>query len=131
MIACAGPLVNFLFIVFFMISNQNVILIYDNIIIFVFNMLTIYPLDGGRILKYILCIIFGKQKSLKLTYIISNITAIILTIIVIYISVLLKNIILNFSIFYIWIVLYTENKKYKIKKEMYKILENYIAINED
>ena len=94
-------------------------------------MLTIYPLDGGRILKYILCILMGKIKAINLIHIISNITAIILSIITVIICITLRNIALLFTIIYIAIILFEENKKYKIKKEMYKILENYIAINKD
>lgn len=120
-----GPAVNLIFILVF----KNLTLIYINILIFIFNLITIYPLDGGRILKYILCISVGKIKTLKLVYIISNITAILLTISIIYLSILLQNFSLIFAIIYIWIILVSENKKYKIRKEMYKILENYIAIN--
>lgn len=104
-------------------------MIYVNILIFIFNLITIYPLDGGRILKYIFCILLGKIKALKLVYIISNITAILLSIAVICLSILFQNLSLVFVVIYIWIILVSENKKYKIKKEMYKILGNYIAIN--
>ena len=92
-------------------------------------MITIYPLDGGRILKYILCIIFGKVKTLKLVFVISNITAVLLSIIVIYLSFWMQNLAFIFTLVYVWAILIAENKRYRIKKEMYKILENYIAIN--
>ena len=128
-IALAGPLVNLIFIVVFIAFNQNAKFVYINILIFIFNMITLYPLDGGRILKYILYITLGKKKSLDIVHIISNITAIILTIIVVFIVFYMKNIAYIFTIIYIWIILLTENKKYKIRKQMYKILENYIAIN--
>lgn len=124
-IACAGPFVNLVFIILL----KDLRLIYVNILIFIFNMITIYPLDGGRILKNLLCMIFGKAKALSLVYIISNATAVLLSIIVAFLSIWLQNFALIFAVIYIWIILITENKKYKIKKEMYKILENYIAIN--
>ncbi len=127
----AGPFVNLIFIVFFLNIIPNTNFVYINILIFIFNMLTIYPLDGGRILKYILCILMGKIKAINLIHIISNITAIILSIITVIICITLRNIALLFTIIYIAIILFEENKKYKIKKEMYKILENYIAINKD
>ena len=57
-VAIAGPFVNFILIVVFLLfTNDRVFnieveaLIYTNLLILVFNMITIYPLDGGRILK--------------------------------------------------------------------------------
>ena len=94
-------------------------------------MITIYPLDGGRILKYILCFFVGRFKALRITNILSNLTAIILTIFIFVLSIYFKNIAYVFMNIYILIILIVENKKYRIKKEMYKILENYIAINKD
>lgn len=128
-ITLAGPLVNIIFIIYFINFKQNVVLIYVNIIIFIFNMITIYPLDGGRALKYILSIFLGKQKALNLIYIISNITTIVLSIAILVLSIILRNIALIFPIVYIWIITIKENKKYKMRRKMYKILENYIAIN--
>lgn len=94
-------------------------------------MLPIYPLDGGRILKYILCIFVGKKKALTLINRISNITAIILNIGVIILTFKLKNIAYIFAMIYIWYIIIKENKIYKFKRNLYKILENDIAINND
>ena len=130
-IAMSGPLVNLIFIVLFLCIFQNITLVYVNILIFMFNMVMIYPLDGGRILKYILCFILGKQRAMKVTNIISNIITIIITIGIFYLSFITQNIAYTFVLVYIWIIRIKENKKYKIKIRMYKILENYIAINND
>ena len=54
--------------------------IYSNILIFLFNMLPIYPLDGGRIIKGLLHIKMGENKAEKLANKISYITTILLTI---------------------------------------------------
>ncbi|MCI8393071.1 MAG: hypothetical protein HFJ23_04515 [Clostridia bacterium] len=124
-------MVNLIFIILFVIFGVNSELIYVNILIFLFNMITIYPLDGGRILKYILCFFVGRFKALRITNILSNLTAIILTIFIFVLSIYFKNIAYVFMNIYILIILIVENKKYRIKKEMYKILENYIAINKD
>ncbi len=94
-------------------------------------MLPIYPLDGGRILKYILCIFKGKKKSLSLTNMISNIMAILLSIGTLILSIKYKNIAYILGVIYIWIILIRENKIYKVKRNMYRILENNIAINKD
>jgi len=126
-----GPAINLLFVLLFLLLDYNVIIVYINILIFLFNMIPIYPLDGGRIIKYILHIFLGRKKSLKFTYIISNVTTIILSIFIIYFSIMSKNVAYFFVMVYIWIIVLKENKKYKIKSKMYKILENNIAINSD
>lgn len=122
-------MVNVIFIVIFVFFYEKSELIYINILIFLFNMITIYPLDGGRILKYILCFFIGRFKAIKVVNILSNITAVCLTILIFILSMYLQNYMYLFAGIYIWAILITENKKYKVKKEMYKILENYIAIN--
>ena len=124
-IALAGPAVNLIFV----LALKDITLIYINILIFIFNMISIYPLDGGRILKYILCFLIGKRKALSITNIISNITGLILIIFTFYLSFISKNIAYIFTVIYIILVVIKENKIYKIKRNMYEILENNIAIN--
>lgn len=131
MIAFAGPFVNLIIIFFLIIFYQNTNWIYLNVLIFLFNMLFIYPLDGGRILKYTFCTLFGRPKALFLTFLISNIVTCILTIFTIYLSFLFQNIAYIFVMIYLWVILIKQNKKYKIQRNMYRILENNLAINED
>ena len=129
LVALAGPLTNFIIII--IASNINIdlfkalIIIYTNFLIMIFNLLPIYPLDGGRILKGILHIILGKRKSEKYTNIISNITVIVITAI----SSILILYVHNISIFlidmYLWYLVLKEDKIYKNRQEIYKkILEN-------
>ena len=68
-IAFAGPLVNMFIaiIAFFMSKNiliQKELLVYANLLLAIFNLLPIYPLDGGRILKEIKTIKRRKKKCL-------------------------------------------------------------------
>lgn len=126
-IALSGPLVNLIFIILFLLLGKEKILnietellIYVNILIFLFNMLMIYPLDGGRIIKNILCIFLGKEKALKITNILSNLNAILLTIFVIYLSYISQNFTYFFAVIYIWFITIRENKIYKIRKKIIK-----------
>ena len=82
-IAFAGPLVNLIIMSVFIILHKNeeiaYNIIYSNFLIAIFNLLPIYPLDGGRILKGILHIFLGKRKAERYTNSISFIILIILT----------------------------------------------------
>lgn len=135
-IALAGPLVNLSLIILFIFIEYILkieihTLIYINILIFTFNMLSIYPLDGGRILKNILHIFFGKISALQITDNISKVMAILLTCLTIFISIIFKNISYIFVLIYIWIVVIKSSKISKMKIKTYKILKNNIAINRD
>ncbi len=130
-IALAGPAVNLMFIFVFLLFSKDVTLVYINMLILLFNIIPIYPLDGGRILKHLLCLFVGKKNALAITNIISNITAIVLSIGAIILSLKFRNTAYIFATLYIWSILIKENKAYKIKRNMYKILENNIAINKD
>lgn len=137
-VAILGPMVNLIFIVIFILLGREKIfyveaeiLIYVNLLILMLNILPIYPLDGGRIIKNIIYLVFGKINSLKATNIISNVTAVILTIVTIIISIISRNISYLLVLTYIWVIVIKENKICKMKIKMYKILKNNIAINRD
>ena len=125
LIALAGPLTNFIIII--IASNINIdlfkalIIIYTNFLIMIFNLLPIYPLDGGRILKGILHINFGIQKSEFYTNIISKITVTIITILSSVLILYIHNIAIALIDMYLWYLVIKEDIIYK-KRE--KILEN-------
>ena len=125
LVALAGPLTNFIIII--IASNINIdlfkalIVIYTNFLIMIFNLLPIYPLDGGRILKGILHINFGIQKSEFYTNIISKITVTIITILSSVLILYIHNIAIALIDMYLWYLVIKEDIIYK-KRE--KILEN-------
>ena len=84
-VASAGPLTNVILIIALLLvplpEAKKLISIYSNLLLIVINILPIYPLDGGRILKGILHIYFGKHKSSKYINNISFIIVSVLTVI--------------------------------------------------
>ena len=115
LIAVSGPLLNItLAIIFFFCDDftKRETFIYANILIGVFNLFPIIPLDGGRILKSVLKKICEEEAE-KYTYKISNAVIIILTAIASIGTFYLKNIAIPVIMAYIWIIAIKENKSYK------------------
>lgn len=128
-VALAGPITNFIIILITYNLNldliKSMLIIYTNFLIMIFNLLPIYPLDGGRVLKGILHITFGKRKSEKYINIISKITIIAITAISSILILYIKNISIFLIDMYLWYLVIKEDLKYKKKEEIYKkILEN-------
>ena len=125
LVALAGPLTNFIIII--IASNINIdlfkalIVIYTNFLIMIFNLLPIYPLYGGIILKGILHINFGIKKSEFYTNIISKITVAIITMLSSVLILYIHNIAITLIDMYLWYLVIKEDIIYK-KRE--KILEN-------
>ena len=130
-IAISGPIINVIIAIIFIFSNFNIEeyqrlnIIYANLLLCIFNLLPIYPLDGGRILKQIFKIKYGIEYSIKYVHIFQNCTIILLTIISSIAIYYLENIAILFIIAYLWILVINENKKYSIHKKIYeRVIEN-------
>ena len=126
-VALAGPITNLLII---LIANfihlndyQKNMIIYSNLLLILINMLPIFPLDGGRVLKGLLHIILGKNKAEKYSNKISFITLILLTISASILILYIKNI----AIFLIIVVLFAihirETQIYKNRQKIMQIIE--------
>lgn len=133
-VAIAGPLTNFLIILITANTNieiqKGLMIIYTNIVIMLFNLLPIYPLDGGRILKGILHIYKGKKISEKNINDISIITTIFLTAIASIMILQEKNIAIFLIDIYLWYLVIKENKRYINKKIIYRRIEEIIDTRE-
>ena len=134
-VAIAGPVVNLILIYIASISKTNIIskinFIYANLLLVIINLVPIYPLDGGRILKGIISIFKGKKKAEQTINKISIIIGIIISALGIWILINNKNIAILFFLLYIWIIIIQENKKLKNKRLMYEILEKSIEKNSE
>ena len=134
-VAMAGPLTNLMIILIILHINidlfSNLIVIYANLLIMIFNLIPIYPLDGGRILKGILHILDGKEISEKRINNISFITLIILTFISSIGIYYLKNVAIFFIIIFLWILYISEDIIYKKRLKIYNLIKKTIEIEGD
>lgn len=134
-VAMAGPLTNLMIILIILHINidlfSNLIVIYANLLIMIFNLIPIYPLDGGRILKGILHMLDGKEISEKRINNISFITLIILTFISSIGIYYLKNVAIFFIIIYLWILYISEDIIYKKRLKIYNLIKKTIEIEGD
>lgn len=129
-IAASGPFTNLVFIIIFLLFpisffeiNRDIV-IYANILIAIFNLIPIYPLDGGRIAKGILHILFGRREACRYSNMISNVTISVLTAITSIIILNLKNISILLILAYLWYLVISENKKYRTKQKIYEKIKN-------
>ncbi|MCI9063844.1 MAG: hypothetical protein HFJ17_04510 [Clostridia bacterium] len=128
LIAVAGPITNLIFILILGVLNipyvSNDILVYINLIILGFNLLPIYPLDGGRALEGILESKLGIRRATIYINKISNIYIILITMIASIALYYFKNIAILLIVLYLWLLILKENKKFKIRSEALNFITN-------
>ena len=134
-IALAGPLTNFIIVIIVSILKnikpELEKIIYLNAIIAIFNLIPIYPLDGGRIIKEILHICIGLGKSEKYTYMISKTMIILLTAISSVVILYIRNISILIIVVYLWILMIIEKRRYDTRRKIRKIQQLQQAANRD
>ena len=115
-IALAGPITSLLLAIlcnhinFTYIARQEAV--YSNLLILFFNLIPLYPLDGGRIIKGIIYTKMGILQTENIVNKISNITMIVLTIISSIAVYYYKNIAIFLVCIFLWsVVLQEKNNK--------------------
>ncbi len=129
-IALCGPVVNLILAFIFLTVKVDIFntpvefLVHSNILICLFNLIPIYPLDGGRIIKNILHIFAGLENTYSYTNLISNISIVILTVLSSISILYLKNVAIILIIGYLWYLVITENRLYNQRLKIYSIINN-------
>lgn len=137
-IALAGPLLNLiLFLItmfitiyngdfkFLGITNQNIM--YSNILIFMFNLIPIYPLDGGRIVQEIVHIFKGLHRSYTYIQDISWISIAIFTAICSVLILYYKNFALLVVLVYLWYLVIKTEREFTMKTKIYDNISKYLV----
>lgn len=120
-ISLAGPLASFLFAYIFKSEMYKIM----NLVISLFNLIPIYPLDGGRITRCLFGIVFGKFKGKKISLIITKIFLIVLIILSLAVATFSKNYYPVILVIYIFCI-----AKDEMKKEHFYGIINYLQNDE-
>ena len=131
-VALAGPVTNLvmIFIVFNLKLNifTALMVIYSNFLLMLFNLLPIYPLDGGRIIRGILHILFGKIKAEKYVNYISFTSLIVITFVASIIIYQVENIAIFLIVLVLWMIFIKEDRIYRKRIKIYNLLEKSLEI---
>ncbi len=103
------------------ITKQDAV--YSNILILLFNLMPIYPLDGGRIIKSILHIRLGNQEAKKYINEISNISMFFFTFLCSIAILYFKNIAYFLICIALWVIIISENKKFRNDMKIYDLIK--------
>jgi len=129
LIALAGPMINLVIVIMGLILKIDNNIIYSNLLIFLFNLIPIYPLDGGRIIKNLLKIWFGNRKANKYINLISNTIIICLTMMSSILILIYKNIAILVILAFLWGIVIKENIRNNTYNKIYKTIDktyNYL-----
>lgn len=126
LVSIAGPLTNFLLAIIIWFLPEFTLketMIYANLLVGVFNLLPIYPMDGGRMLEALLKKFYPGEQIENIINKTSNGTMILLTILASIGILYVKNIAIFFAIVYLWWIRIADNRRYRIKNRVRKILK--------
>lgn len=124
----AGPTINLISSLIVLISpiNQDLgmKIFYTNLLLGIFNLIPIMPLDGGKILKEILIKYIGNKEAAIFMNRLTKAILVIITILYSIVILKLKNFTIFLLIVYLWYLKYIEDKKVQTMIKAYNIIEN-------
>lgn len=119
----AGPAINIItFIIAVIFKHEEIA--YINILLAIINLLPIYPLDGGRIVKNLLLKSHNYKQVVGYTEKISKDTLIIITAISSIVILYIKNVGIFLVILYLWSIALKEWRKNQIIKRAFQAIQN-------
>lgn len=115
----AGPMINIFLILICLLWNAELMLpketiIYSNLLLAIFNLLPICPLDGGRILKEVVHIFRGRKVAYQKSNLISFVTVVILTMMASILILYIHNIAFIIILTYLWYLVIKGQKEYDV-----------------
>lgn len=123
----AGPIFNLLIALILLLlsfdEELKMKIVYTNLLLAIFNLIPIIPLDGGKILKEILVKYWGNKES---TLFMNKLTKVILCFMTIFYSIAilkLKNFAIFLLILYLWYLKIIEDKKVRLMIKAYEVVE--------
>lgn len=119
----AGPAINIISFIIAVIFKKEEIA-YINILLAIINLLPIYPLDGGRIVKNVLLKKYNYKQVVGYTEKISKDILIIITAISSILILYIKNVGIFLIIIYLWSIALKEWKKNQIIKRAFQAIQN-------
>lgn len=132
LVALAGPITNVIIMIIVTQLRVNVfegmMMVYANLLLVLFNLLPIYPLDGGRVIKGILHIFLGKRKAETYINYISFITLMTITFVSSIVIYLVHNIAIFLMVLVLWGIFIHEDRLYKKRSKIYNLVEKSIEI---
>ena len=115
LVALAGPITNVIIILVVWQMKLNVfgafMILYSNLLLLLFNLLPIYPLDGGRIIKGILLLFFGRMKADRYINIISFVSLMLITFIASIVIYQVENIAIFLIVLALWGIFIKEEER--------------------
>ena len=123
----AGPIFNLfcaiLFIFFHVNENLKIKIVYTNLLLTIFNLLPMLPLDGGKVLKIILSKIIGNKEASIFMNKLSQAVLVSITLVYSIAILQLKNFAIFLLIIYLWYLKYIEDRKLKTMLLAYEVIE--------
>lgn len=126
----AGPMINLFLVLICLLWKTELIIpketiIYSNLLLAIFNLLPIYPLDGGRILKEVVHIFNGRKVAYQKSNFISFVTVVILTILTSILILYIHNIAFLIILAYLWYLVIKNQKEYELYEKTIELATRY------